>query len=85
MPWKRYNFNLSKSEFREGFAPSYWEPLNLRPILFGEPFTVTHDALCPRAGYTYSSHNDILDPLANLLEEICFDVEIDLYLRDLSK
>ena len=83
MPLKKYlplkNFNLSKSEFRDGIALRYgWEPPKLASIcVCGEPFTVAHALHCPRGGYTHLRHNDIRDSFANLLEEICFDVEIE--------
>ena len=79
MPLKKYNFNLSKSEFRDGIALRYgWEPPKLASsCVCGEPFTVAHALHCPRGGYTHLRHNDIRDSFANLLEEICFDVEIE--------
>ena len=79
MPLKKYNFNLSKSEFRDGIALRYgWEPPKLASnCVCGEPFTVAHALHCPRGGYTHLRHNDIRDSFANLLEEICFDVEFE--------
>ena len=79
MPLKKYNFNLSKSEFRDGIALRCgWEPPKLASnCVCGEPFTVAHALHCPRGGYTHLRHNDIRDCFANLLEEICFDVEIE--------
>ena len=44
----------------------------------GEPFTVIHALHCPRGGYTHLRHKDIRESFANLLEEIRFDVEIEL-------
>ena len=79
MPLKKYNFNLSKSEFRDGIALRYgWEPPKLASnCVCGEPFTVAHALHCPRGGYTHLRHNDIRDSFANMLGEICFDVEIE--------
>ena len=80
IPLKKYNFNLCKSEFRDGIALRYcWEPPKLASnCVCGEPFTVAHVLYCPRGGYTHLRHNDIRDSFANLLEEICFDVKSSL-------
>ena len=79
MPLKKYNFNLSKSEFQDGIALRYGcEPPKLASnCVCGEPFTVANALHCPRGGYTQLRHNDIRDSFANLPEEICFDVEIE--------
>ena len=86
LPLKRYNFDLTKSEFRDGIALRYgWEPLKMPSICAcGESFTVSHALHCPKGGYTHIRHNDIRDSFANLLNEVCDDVEIEPYLQPLQ-
>ena len=75
---EKYNFILSKSEFRDGIALRYgWEPPKIASnCVCDEPFTVAHALHCPRVGYNRLRHN-IPGSFANVLEEICFDVEIE--------
>ena len=49
-----------------------------------EPFTVSHALHCPKGGYTHIRHNDIRDSFANLLNEVCDDVEIEPCLQTLQ-
>ena len=48
MPMKRYQFDLTKSEFRDGIALQYgWDPVKLpSPCACNENFTVAHDLHC---------------------------------------
>ena len=52
LPIKRYHFNLTKSEFRDGIALRYgWEPRHLpatRPC--GQMFSISHALHCPKGG-----------------------------------
>ena len=77
LPLKKYHFDLTKSEFRDGIALRYgWEPVKLPSICAcNEPFTVSHALHCPKGGYTHIRHNDIRDSFANLLNEVCDEVE----------
>ena len=44
---------------------------------FNENFTVAHALHCPKEGYTHMRHNSI----ANLLSDVCHDVEIEPHLQ----
>ena len=50
----------------------------------GEDFTTSHALHCPKGGYTHMRHNDIRDSIANLLDEVCYDVEIEPCLQPLQ-
>ena len=78
-PPKKYNFSLSKSEFKDGLHQRYgWEPPNTtHKCPCGQPFTLTHSLHCPKGGYTHLRHNEIRDTLATLLDEVCHDVEVE--------
>ena len=79
LPLKKYHFNLTKSEFRDGIALRYgWEPVKLPSnCACIEPFTVSHALHCTKGGYTHIRHNDIRDSFANLLNEVCDDVLVE--------
>ena len=82
---KRYHFDLTKAEFRDGIALRYgWEPSKLpATCACGEVFDVVHALHCPKGGYTHIRHNDIRDSLANLMNEVCDDVELEPILQPL--
>ena len=86
MPLKRYNFDLTKSEFRDGIALRYgWDPVKLPSFCeCGEMFSVSHALHCPKGGFTHIRHNDIRDSFANLLDEVCDNVEIEPCLQPLQ-
>ena len=86
LPLSRYNFNLNESEFRDGIYLRYgWEPTNI-PLTraCGQSFDFTHALHCAKSGYTHMSHNEIKDTFANLMSEVCFDVEIEPKLLSLQ-
>ena len=82
LPLKKYNFDLSKS----GIALRYgWDPVKMpATCACGENFTTSHALHCPKGGYAHMRHNDIRDSIANLLDEICCDVEIEHCLQPLQ-
>ena len=86
LPLKRYHFDLTKGEFRDGMALRYgWDPVKLPPrCTYGENFNVAHALHCPKGGYTHIRHNDIRDSFANLLNEVCDDVEVEPCLQSLQ-
>ena len=85
LPLSRYNFNLNKSEFRDGIYLRYgWEP-SKTPLTCacGADFNLTHALHCVKGGYTHIRHNEIRDTFANLMNEVCHDVEIEPKLQPL--
>ena len=86
LPLKRYHFDLTKGEFRDGIALRYgWDPVKLPSrCACGENFNVAHVLHCPKGGYTHIRHNDIRDSFANLLNEVCDDVEVEPCLQSLQ-
>ena len=79
LPLKRYGFTLTKSEIRDGLALRYgWEPKNV-PVKCpcGEPFTVAHSLHCGKGCYTHNRHDEIRDTFAKIMEDVCFDVEVE--------
>ena len=86
LPLSRYNFNLNKSEFRDGIYLRYgWEPTNI-PLTCacGQSFDLTDAFHCARCGYTHMRNNEIRDTFATFMSEVCFDVEIEPKLQSLQ-
>ena len=86
LPVSRYNFNLNKSEFRDGIYLRYgWEPINI-PLTCacGQSFDLTHAVHCEKGGYIHMRHDEIRDTFANLMSEVCYDVEIEPKLQSLQ-
>ena len=86
LPLSRYNFNLNKSEFRDGIYLRYGrEPTKTPPTCAcGAEFKLTHALHCAKRGYTHIRHNEIKDTFANLMNEVCHDVEIEPKLQPLQ-
>ncbi len=86
MPLKKYNFCLTKSEFRDGLDLRYGRELKKTPSSCpcGENFSLTHALHCAKGGYSHIRHNEIRDTFASLLKEACYDVEIEPKLQSLQ-
>ena len=70
LPLKRYGFDLTKTEFRDGLSLRYGlQPKNL-PLKCscGEDFTVSHALHCGK-GYTHMRHNEIRDTFAKIMRD----------------
>ncbi len=50
----------------------------------GNKFDVNHATICPKGGFPMLRHNKIRDLTANLLTEICNDVEVEPKLQVLT-
>ena len=46
-----------------------------------EKFTVAHALHSPKGGYTHMRNNEFRDSFANLLSDVCLDVEINPHLH----
>ena len=86
LPLKRYGFTLTKTEFRDGLAIRYgWEPKNIpASCRCRETFNLAHALHCAKGGYTHMRHNEIRDTFANLMKDVCFDVELEPKLQPLE-
>ena len=73
LPLKRYHFDLTKTEFRDGLALRYgWEPLKTPALCpCGELFSLSHSLQCNKGGYTQMRHNEIRDTFASVMKEVC--------------
>ena len=73
LPLKSVNFLLNKREFYDALSLRYcWTP-NCCPC--GKRFDVDHTMPCMKGGFIYRWHDDVRDMLANLLKDVCHDVQ----------
>ena len=65
MPLKRYQFDLTKREFRNGIALRYgWDPVEMPALCAGiEDFTVAHALRYPKGGYKHMRQNELRDSI----------------------
>ena len=77
LPSQEHGFNLNKREFRDALSLRYNLPIKGLPshCPCGKKYDVTHAMNCKRGGFISMRHNNIGDFEANLLAEICNDVE----------
>ena len=86
LPLSKHGFDLTKTEFRDGIALRYtWEAKNTPAIRqCGKDFSLTHAQHCAKGGYTQLRHNEIRDVFANLMDDVCHDVQIEPKLQSLD-
>ena len=79
LPRSRYNFNLNKSDFRDGVYLSYGLEPTYIPLTCacGQSFDIPHALHCAKGGYTLMRHDENKYTFANLMSEICYDVEME--------
>ena len=86
LPLEKYNFSLSKSEFRDALSMRYgWLPERLpSKCVCSEKFTIDHALSCPRGAFPTIRHNEIRNLTGNLLTEVCNDVQLEPVLQSLT-
>ena len=86
LPLSKHGFDLTKTEFRDGIALRYtWEAKNTPAICpGGKEFSITHALHCAKSGYTHLRDNEIKDVFANLMDDVCHDVQIEPKLQSLD-
>ena len=86
LPLSKHGFDLRKTEFRDGIALRYtWETRNTPAICpCGNELSLTHALHCYKGGYTHLQHNEIRDVFANLMDDVCHNVQLDPKLQSLD-
>ena len=86
LPLKSENFLLNKREFFDALSLRYRLTPKYLPSLSpcGNRFDVDHAMSCMKRGFIYKRHDDVRDLLANLLKEVCHDVEVEPHLQTLT-
>eukprot|EP00117_Sycon_ciliatum_P014358 scpid90298/ scgid0023/ len=85
-PLRRYGFNLTKCEFRDGLCLRDGWTLQRLPssCVCGVTASVSHLLSCPVGGFPSIRHNEIRDVTASLLKIICNNVAIEPSLQPLT-
>jgi hypothetical protein len=86
LPLKRFNFALSKHEFRDQILMRYRWPVPDLPMTCacGSPFTVDHSQICHVGGFINMRHDEVRNLLATEIKEVLKDVEMEPVLTPLT-
>ena len=78
-PLKEQGFALNKSEFQDAINLRYNKTLKNLPskCVCEKAFTITHAMNCQRGGFIINRHDKIRNFEANLLNQVCTDVQIE--------
>ena len=79
LPLQEQGFTLNKGEFRDAVALRYNHDIRGLPSKCpcGQKFDQNHALNCKRGGFVIIRHNNIRDFNANLLRQVCNDVEVE--------
>ena len=86
LPIKEEGFHLNKREFWDALALRYNWPIQYLPTtcVCGKPFDVSHSLSCKKGGYITLRHNEVRDITAQLLNEVCRNVQKEPALQPLT-
>ena len=86
LPVQEHGFSLHKTAFQDALALRYgWMPSRTPShCACGTNFSVDHALSCPKGGFPSIRHNEVRDITAELLSEVCHDVEVEPHLQPLS-
>ena len=86
LPLKEHGFALHKTAFHDAIALRYgWDPSRLPHYCScGAKFSVEHSFTCPKGRFPSLRHNEIRDLTANLLTEVCHEVQVEPTLQPVS-
>ena len=82
LPTSDFGFELSKQHFWDAYGWSIAHLPTTCPC--GSRFTVQHCMSCKKGGFVSIRHNDLRDLTANMLSEVCKDVEVEPKLTPLT-
>ena len=83
---EEHGFSLHKQAFRDALCVRYgWEPTRLPShCTCGAKFTTTHAFSCPKGAFPSIRHDQIRDVTAQLLSEVCPNVEVEPALQPIT-
>ena len=86
LPLSEYGFQLNKQEFNDAILLRYnFKIKNVAPVcVCGERNSVNHALICKVGGYVSLRHNHLRDTTADLLKQVCKDVQTEPPLLPLS-
>ena len=86
IPIKDLGFDLNKAQFWDAIKLRHdWEITDLPSVcVCGEAFSVDHAMICRRGGFVIQRHNELRDLEAEMLDMVCYDVEVEPVLQVLT-
>ena len=86
IPLKDMDFDLNKREFRDALRLRYYWPIPDNPSVrvCGSMFRVDHAMICQRGALVIQRHNEIRDLQAELLDMVCYDVQVEPALQPIT-
>ena len=85
LPIKKEGYVLSKRQFFDALALRYHWRMKRLPLncACGKQFTVDHAISCLKGGFIHRRHDELQDIVANLLDEVAYDVRVEPHLLHL--
>ena len=79
LPLDWLGYTLNRQEFRDSIALRYSWKIKDMPAYCGcgKENDIDHSLSCKKGGYVILRHNNIRDTTAKVLEEVCYDVQIE--------
>ena len=86
LPLKTQGFFLDKQSFRVAIFTRYGIPHKRLPshCVCGEKFSLEHALTCKKGGFVTSRHNELRRITADLLKEVCIDVQEEPKLQEVT-
>ena len=86
LPIKKEGYVLSKRQFFDALALRHrWRMKRLQSnCACGKQFTVYHAISCLKGGFIHRHHDELRDIMANLLDEVAYDVRVEPPLTPLT-
>ena len=77
---------MNKREFKDAIHLRYNWDLNDIPsvCVCGHVFNIDHAMICKRGGFIIQRHNEVRDLEAEMLNMVCYDVEVEPVLQQIS-
>jgi len=86
LPIKDMDLTLNKREFKDAIHLRYDWAMNDIPsvCICGNVFNINHSMICRRGGFIIQRHNEVCDLEAEMLNMVCYDVEVEPVLQEIT-
>ena len=86
LPIKDMDFTLNKREFKDAIHLRHdWDMNDIPPVcVCGDVFNIDHSMICRPGGFIIQLHNEVRDLEAEMLNIVCYDVEVEPVLQEIT-
>ena len=86
LPIKDMDLTLNKREFKDAIHLRYnWDMNDIPSVcVCGDVFNIDHAMICRRVGFIIQRHNEVRDLQAEMLNMVCYDVEVEPVLQEIT-